>query len=72
MKKVVSGGPAERAGVKTGDIVREVDDNEVDPMMGPQGVLMGIEDGGPGHTVKLTLERDGKQRTVELKLDSRP
>ena len=72
VKKLVSGGPAERAGVKSGDLVSAVDDEEVDAFIGPQLVLMGIENGGPGATVKLTLEREGKPRTVELKLDARP
>lgn len=72
VKSVVIGGPAERAGIKRGDLIREVGDFELDLMQGLQWVLNTIEAHGPGQIVKLTLERDGKERTVELKLEQAP
>jgi hypothetical protein len=73
VKKVVPGGPAERAGIKSGDIVREVDQEDVDIMQGPQWVLYAIEDRPTiGSTVKVTLERDSTERTVEIKVEPRP
>ena len=72
VKSVMTGGPAERAGIKRGDLIREVGDFELDLMQGLQWVLNTIEAHGPGQIVKLTLERDGKERTVELKLEQAP
>lgn len=72
VKKVVPAGPADRAGVESGDVVLEIDQLEVDAMQGPQGVLNWIEAREPGDSVTLKLERDGKELVVLLKLEQRP
>lgn len=72
VEAVASGNPAERAGVKVGDIVREVDSYDVEDHAGGVRALRMIELRGPGATVKLALERDGKPQTVELQLESPP
>jgi hypothetical protein len=69
---VVVGGPADRVGIKRGDVIREVVDTIFEQMLNAQWVLEAIEARGPGEIVKLTLERDGKERSVELKLEQAP
>jgi hypothetical protein len=72
VKKVVPGGPADRAGMKSGDVIREVQQRDVDAMQGHQWVLHTIEAGPSGSTVNVTFERDGAERTAELKLEPHP
>ncbi|MER5477446.1 trypsin-like peptidase domain-containing protein [Streptomyces sp. NPDC002734] len=65
---VERGGPAAKAGLEPGDLITRFDDKAIDS--GP--ALIGeIWTHKPGDTVKLTFERDGKERTVELTLGSR-
>jgi serine protease Do len=66
---VVKDSPAEQAGVKPGDVVvalngKPVADNN--QLTRDVGVIP------PGQTVKLDLVRDGKERTVQVKLAPRP
>src|SRR5437870_9253745 len=66
---VVKDSPAEKAGVKPGDVVvglngRPVNDNN--QLTRDVGVIP------PGSSVKLDLVREGRQRTVEAKLAERP
>lgn len=65
---VESGGPADRAGLKPGDVITKLDDRVIDS--GP--TLIGeIWTHKPGDKVTITYERDGKSRTVELTLGAR-
>ncbi|MFI8188387.1 trypsin-like peptidase domain-containing protein [Streptomyces sp. NPDC085946] len=65
---VESGGPADRAGLRPGDVITKLDDRVIDS--GP--TLIGeIWTHQPGDKVTITYERDGKERTVELTLGSR-
>ncbi|MFC8348863.1 S1C family serine protease [Streptomyces sp. NPDC057280] len=65
---VESGGPADKAGLKPGDVITKLDDTVIDS--GP--TLIGeIWTHQPGDKVKITYERDGKTNTVELTLGSR-
>ncbi|AZP18906.1 PDZ domain-containing protein [Streptomyces aquilus] len=65
---VESGGPADKAGLKPGDVITKLDDSVIDS--GP--TLIGeIWTHQPGDKVKITYERDGKTNTVELTLGSR-
>lgn len=62
---VVSNGPAAKAGIKSGDIITKVNDEEV----GTQGSLSSILGGyKPGDTVTLTYLRDGQARTTTVTL----
>ncbi|MFE9771091.1 S1C family serine protease [Streptomyces sp. NPDC005931] len=62
------GGPADKAGLKPGDVITKLDDRVIDS--GP--TLIGeIWTHKPGDKVTLTYERDGKERTTELTLGSR-
>ncbi|MEV1085338.1 trypsin-like peptidase domain-containing protein [Streptomyces sp. NPDC050211] len=65
---VESGGPAAEAGLKPGDVITKLDDRVIDS--GP--TLIGeIWTHQPGDKVKITYERDGQTRTVDLTLGSR-
>ena len=62
--EVMEGSPAERAGVKANDLIKKVDDEEVnvDDFERLPSMVKGIE----GTTVKITFLRDGKEVTLEI------
>ncbi|HEU0266284.1 MAG TPA: trypsin-like peptidase domain-containing protein [Candidatus Saccharimonadaceae bacterium] len=62
---IVSGSPADKAGIKSGDIITKVNDQVVGPA-GSLSSLMGEYQ--PGDTVKLTLRRGGSTKTVSVTL----
>lgn len=65
---MTSGGPADKAGLRPGDVITKLDDQVIDS--GP--TLIGeIWTHQPGDTVKLTYTRDGKTRTTEVTLGQR-
>jgi putative serine protease PepD len=65
---VESGGPADKAGLKPGDVITKLDDMVIDS--GP--TLIGeIWTHKPGDKVTITYERGGKSHTVDLTLGSR-
>ncbi|MET7361826.1 trypsin-like peptidase domain-containing protein [Streptomyces sp. NPDC005562] len=67
-KPVTPNGPADKAGLKPGDVITKLDDMPVDS--GP--TLIGqIWTHKPGDTVKITYERDGKEHTVDVTLGQR-
>ena len=64
---VISGGPADKAGIREGDIITKVDDRVV----GEQGGLGSlIAEFLPGEKVTLTSIRDGKTQEVSVTLGS--
>ncbi|MFI5799869.1 S1C family serine protease [Streptomyces sp. NPDC051677] len=65
---IESGGPADQAGLKPGDVITKLDDMVIDS--GP--TLIGeIWTHKPGDKVTITYERGGKSHTVDLTLASR-
>ncbi|MGW1137387.1 S1C family serine protease [Streptomyces zhihengii] len=60
--------PAGRAGLKSGDVITGFDGKEIDS--GPT-LISEIWTHEPGDKVKLTYERDGKERTAEVTLGER-
>ncbi|MFF7125697.1 trypsin-like peptidase domain-containing protein [Streptomyces sp. NPDC008240] len=65
---VESGGPADKAGLKPGDVITKLDDNVIDS--GP--TLIGeIWTHKPGDKVTITYTRGGQEHTVDLTLGSR-
>lgn len=68
-RAVARGGPAAKAGVREGDIITKIGDIEVGTG-GGVATLIGAY--APGEKVKLTLFRDGDNKTVEVTLGSYP
>ncbi|UUU23376.1 S1C family serine protease [Streptomyces sp. DSM 40750] len=65
---ITAGGPADKAGLKPGDVITKLDDHVIDS--GP--TLIGeIWTHLPGDKVTLTYTRDGKTRTAEVTLGER-
>ncbi len=64
---VERGGPADRAGVKPGDVIREVDGVAVE---GAEELIVRVRSHRPGETVELTAERGGKERRIQVRLGS--
>lgn len=64
---VAAGSPAEKAGLKSGDIITKINDSSV----GPNGSLSSIiGEYRPGDTVTVTYLRDGKEATTRLTFDT--
>jgi putative serine protease PepD len=64
---VTAGGPAARAGIRPGDVILDVDGGRVHS---GEELIIKIRTHRPGDRLKLTLERDGRQRTITLTLGS--
>jgi putative serine protease PepD len=67
IQSIVSGSAAEKAGLKTGDVVTRVDDH---PISGLESLVATIRGYRPGDKVQLTVLRDGKTTTLTATLDS--
>ncbi|WP_421111626.1 S1C family serine protease, partial [Streptomyces sp. NEAU-S77] len=64
---VTPGGPGDKAGIEAGDVITEVDGVRVHS---GQELIVKIRSHRPGDRLRLTLKRDGDERTVELTLGS--
>lgn len=63
------GGPAEQAGLKSGDVITAVDGAKID---GPRELARRIAALGPGKTAELTYLRGGSEKSAKLKLGTLP
>lgn len=61
------GGPAERAGLKPGDVIKAIDGRRVHDA---NELIVAIRSKAPGGVVKLTIERDGAERSVDMTLQA--
>jgi serine protease Do len=66
---VVPGSPAEKAGIKEGDIITKIGDDKVDSTHSLQSVVGKHK---PGEKVKVTIMREGKEQTMEATLETSP
>ncbi len=66
---VLSGGPADKAGVKPGDVLVAIDGR---PVADPQGVLNAITGFAPGSAAKLRMKRKGQDLEVSVTVGRRP
>jgi serine protease DegQ len=66
---IVRGGPADRAGLKPGDVLVEL---EGAPVRDPTAMMNQIAQFKPGDQVRARIVRQGKPAEVELKIDRRP
>jgi membrane-associated protease RseP (regulator of RpoE activity) len=68
VEQVVQGSPAERAGLRPGDVITALDGGDL-----PAGMLrVAAARLAPGDTVRLRFERDGRSREVTAIADRRP
>jgi membrane-associated protease RseP (regulator of RpoE activity) len=65
---VVPNSPADDAGIETGDVITEVDGRNVTESNRLDELIQQYD---PGDRVELTVERNGRERTVEVRLASR-
>jgi Do/DeqQ family serine protease len=61
--------PADRAGVRRGDLILQIDGREVEDSNGLRNQVSRLQ---PGTSVNLTLLRDGQQRRVSARLGEMP
>ncbi|MFM9692525.1 S1C family serine protease [Streptomyces europaeiscabiei] len=64
---VTAGGPADRAGIRSGDVITEVDGQRVHS---GDELIVKVRAHRPGDRLELTLLRNGRERTVTLTLGS--
>src|SRR5206468_2395987 len=60
-RAIVAGGPADRAGLRAGDVVVAVDGH---PITSADELVVAIRKRAPGAALTLTFVRDGTRRTV--------
>lgn len=65
--EVMSGSPADTAGIKSGDIITAVDGESI---TSADGMILAIRSKNVGDTVSVTFVRDGKEQTVQATLGS--
>ncbi|MEU3251015.1 trypsin-like peptidase domain-containing protein [Streptomyces sp. NPDC006997] len=64
---VTPGGPGDRAGIKPGDVITEIDGQRVHS---GEELIVKTRAHRPGDQLELTVERDGAERTISLVLGS--
>ncbi|MEI6372511.1 MAG: trypsin-like peptidase domain-containing protein [Actinomycetes bacterium] len=67
ISEITAGGPAEAAGLKSGDVIVKVDGRTVSSNT---DLVVAVRDHKPGDSVKLSIERDGDTQEVTLTLGS--
>lgn len=67
--EVIADSPAEEAGLRQGDLITEVDGRIVDADTDLSAMVMQHR---PGDRLELTIERRGRERTVEVTLGRNP
>jgi putative serine protease PepD len=69
VREATAGGPAARAGLRTGDLIVAVGGERVAE---PDDVAAAIQDRSPGESVEVEVRRDGELRTLDVRLAARP
>jgi putative serine protease PepD len=67
--EVVDGGPADRGGLRAGDVITRVGDTRVGQ---PEDVARAIASRSPGDQIEITFVRDGDERSETVRLGTRP
>jgi putative serine protease PepD len=62
---VSTGSPAQRAGLRTGDVITSINNQTVDTA---EALIVAIRTHRPGESVKLDFQRAGKDRQVSVTL----
>ena len=69
IQSVLPGAPAEREGLRAGDVIVRIDGREVDE---PEDVSDAVSAHRPGDEIEVEVMRDGERRTITVELDKRP
>src|SRR4051794_15898692 len=69
VQKIVPGGPAEQAKLRTGDVITKIDGQVV---KSPSDVSAAVNQKSPGDKVVVTVERNGLTEELTAKLGTRP
>lgn len=69
VSRVVADSPADRAGIRKGDVIARVEGRSVDS---PSEVTRIVREARVGETISLVVYRDGSRRTVSARLGSWP
>jgi S1-C subfamily serine protease len=69
VEKVIDESPAEKVGLKAGDIIRKIDDKVIEDYSDLVRVLNYHD---PGNEVSVFYTRKGREQTVKLTLDKKP
>ena len=67
--RVVEGGPAEKAGIKAGDIVTAMGD---EPVANTKELVLMLKAASPGDDIKFKIKRGDADREIAVKLGKRP
>lgn len=68
ISRVSNGSPAEKAGLKTGDVILQFDG---EPVTSPRKLSRLINEAGSGQTVRLTISRSGSEQQLSATLGER-
>jgi C-terminal processing protease CtpA/Prc len=68
VSRVISGSPAEKAGLRRGDQISQVDDQDVNSY---RDVIRLINRKNPNEQIDLTVQRNGQQRQLNVSLEPR-
>ena len=69
VRRVAPESPAERAGIRAGDVLETIDGR---PIAGPVDWEVGLLDAGVGSEVDVTYRRNGRERSVDLRVEELP
>jgi putative serine protease PepD len=69
VQDVVSGGPAQKAGLEQGDKITAINDK---PVLSSDDVSAAVNNLKPGQQAKVTVERSGDRRNLNVELGTRP
>ena len=67
VSSVASGGPADKAGIKVGDVITAVNGEEVSSA---DGMILAVRSHSIGDTITLTVVRDGQSQDIAVTLGS--
>jgi serine protease Do len=69
VEKVESGGPADRAGLRRGDVITAAGKDEI---QSSGDLISALRNYQPGDTLQLSVQRDGHKETLQVTLAESP